>query len=99
MVIFENRVGEKKEYFTPNEIAKLWGRNPKFVATLCTRGRIKGARRIYDNWYIPSDAQSPPDARYGGFKRERVNEQGDRVRDKRYGKFKRQRVNKVKLEG
>lgn len=40
-----------------------WGVTKRYAAKLCETGRIPGAYKIRETWYIPADAQRPPDGR------------------------------------
>lgn len=47
------------EYTTVKEIAKKWGVTVAFVYIAAKAGRIPGAEKINDTWYIPKDAENP----------------------------------------
>ena len=48
---------------TTKEIAQKWGVSVTWVTILCKKGRIKGAVRDGNRWYIPEDAKKPADRR------------------------------------
>ena len=48
---------------TTKEIAHKWGVSVTWVTILCKEGRIKGAVRNGNRWYIPVDAKKPEDRR------------------------------------
>ena len=45
------------------EIAQKWEVSATWVAILCKKGRIKGAVRNGNRWYIPEDSKKPVDLR------------------------------------
>lgn len=48
---------------TTKEIALKWGVSVTWVTVLCKKGRIEGAIREGNRWYIPEDAKKPEDKR------------------------------------
>lgn len=44
---------------TTKEIALKWGVSVTWVTVLCKKGRIEGAIREGNRWYIPEDAKKP----------------------------------------
>ncbi len=46
-----------------NEIAQKWGVSVTWVTILCKQGRIPGAVRKGNRWFIPADAEKPGDKR------------------------------------
>ena len=48
---------------TTKEIALKWGVSVTWVTALCKKGRIEGAIREGNRWYIPEDAKKPEDKR------------------------------------
>ena len=48
---------------TTKEIAQKWEVSATWVAILCKKGRIKGAVRNSNRWYIPEDSKKPADLR------------------------------------
>lgn len=48
---------------TTKEIAQKWGVSVTWVTILCKKGRIEGAVRDGNRWYIPEDAKKPDDKR------------------------------------
>ena len=46
---------------TTKEIALKWGVSVTWVTVLCKKGRIEGAIREGNRWYIPEDAKKPED--------------------------------------
>lgn len=48
---------------TTKEIAQKWGVSAIWVTVLCKKGRIEGAVREGNRWYIPEDAKKPEDKR------------------------------------
>lgn len=48
---------------TAQEIADKWGVSPRYVQSLCQKGRIPGAERKGRDWMIPVDARRPLDGR------------------------------------
>ena len=51
------------EYLSIHQTADKWGISVRRVQTLCTNGRIPGAKKIGSFWVIPEDAVKPSDAR------------------------------------
>lgn len=51
------------ELVTINELSKDWGISRRRIQTLCTEGRIEGAKKIGSIWIIPSGAKKPNDLR------------------------------------
>ena len=50
-------------YISAKETATKWDISQRRVATLCSEGRIPGARKFGNAWMIPADAEKPSDAR------------------------------------
>lgn len=48
---------------TTKEIALKWGVSATRVTTLCKKGRVEGAVREANRWYIPEEAKKPKDKR------------------------------------
>lgn len=48
---------------TIKEIASKWGVSETWVTILCRQGRVFGAVKNKQKWFIPDDAQKPADAR------------------------------------
>ena len=48
---------------TTKEIALKWGVSATWVAILCKKGRIEGAIRKGNRWYIPENSKKPEDKR------------------------------------
>lgn len=48
---------------TTKEIALKWGVSVTWVTVLCKKGRIEGAIREGNRWYIPEDVKKPEDKR------------------------------------
>ena len=57
-----DKVSEKM-LLTTKEIAQKWGVSVTWVTILCKRGRIEGALRKGNRWYIPESAKKPEDRR------------------------------------
>ena len=51
------------EYLTISQTAEKWGLKGRWVTTLCSEGRIPGARKFGNAWMIPADAEKTSDAR------------------------------------
>ncbi len=51
------------DYITLAETAEKWGISNRRVQTLCSEGRIPGAKRMGNMWVIPIGAEKPVDAR------------------------------------
>ncbi len=51
------------EYFTIEELSKLWGLSQRRIQTLCAQGKIIGALRFGRDWMVPKNAQKPVDGR------------------------------------
>ncbi|MBE7075343.1 MAG: DNA-binding protein [Clostridiales bacterium] len=47
------------EYLTTNQIAELWGKSPRYVREVCSRGKVEGAILKDNSWCIPKDAKMP----------------------------------------
>ena len=45
------------------EIAALWGVSTRTVNDLCKKGKISGAEKKGNAWYLPDDAVKPEDKR------------------------------------
>ena len=48
---------------TTKEIALKWGVSATWVTTLCKKGRVEGAVREANRWYIPEETKKPKDKR------------------------------------
>lgn len=57
------------EYITVQEYAKISGRSEARVKLLCAEGRIPGAMKKGNRWFIPRTAELPADARFSGVKK------------------------------
>lgn len=51
------------EYMTIQAAAAKWGISERRIQTLCTTGRLEGARKFGRQWAIPVDVEKPSDAR------------------------------------
>lgn len=51
------------EYLSVRQIAEKWEISRRRVQTLCTEGRIPGAKRVGSYWAIPANAEKPKDER------------------------------------
>ncbi len=51
------------DYLTILQTAEKWGIKGRRVTTLCSEGRVPGAKKFGNVWMIPDDAQKPNDAR------------------------------------
>jgi len=51
------------EYLSITQTAEKWGLSGRRVLTLCTEGRIPGAKKVGSFWAVPADAEKPKDAR------------------------------------
>ena len=54
------------DYITVQEYAKINGRSEARIKALCTEGRIPGAMKKGNRWFIPRNSELPQDARYSG---------------------------------
>jgi len=48
---------------TIKEASLKWGISVRRISTLCSKGRIAGAKKIAGAWLLPKDAEKPADAR------------------------------------
>lgn len=55
--------GEKMEFMTASQAAKLWHISQRRVQILCAEGRIPGAFKLGDAWAIPANSSKPCDSR------------------------------------
>ncbi|MBU7006877.1 helix-turn-helix domain-containing protein [Phosphitispora fastidiosa] len=51
------------DWITPQQAAQLWGISARRIQSLCTKGRVKGARKLGRAWLIPKDTPKPIDGR------------------------------------
>jgi hypothetical protein len=51
------------EYLSAKEVAEKWNVSRRRVQILCEEGRIPGAFKLSDVWFIPKDAEKPADRR------------------------------------
>lgn len=51
------------EYLSAQHVAERWNTTVRRVTAWCREGRIPGARKSGKQWFIPSDAKKPLDAR------------------------------------
>lgn len=91
MIIFETRVGEKKEYLTAQEFSKIWNKNRQMIAIWCRNGRFPGAFKMGGSWFIPADTEYPEDMRYGKFARKLISSEISKD-GKKKRKYERKRV-------
>lgn len=54
------------DYVTVQEYAKISGRSEARVKLLCAEGRLPGAIKKGNRWFIPRTSELPPDARFAG---------------------------------
>ena len=52
------------DYISISQASELWCLSKRRVAVLCNEGRIDGAKRVGNQWIIPSNATKPKDARF-----------------------------------
>lgn len=50
-------------YKTVNEIAVEWKLKPRSVQIMCADGRIVGASKVGNMWFVPKNVEKPVDAR------------------------------------
>lgn len=55
---------ELSQYTTSRETAKRWGVCWAWVMQYLTAGRVSGAVKINNTWFIPKNAEKPADKRY-----------------------------------
>ena len=55
-----------EDYVTIQEYAKLHNRYETRIKKLCQEGRIPGAVKKGNRWFVPKNAPYPQDARYSG---------------------------------
>lgn len=51
------------DWITPQQAAQLWGISERRVQSLCTKGRVKDARKLGRTWLIPKSTPKPIDGR------------------------------------
>ncbi len=51
------------EYISIREAAKKWELTERRITALCRDGRLVGAKKVHNQWLIPSGAEKPLDAR------------------------------------
>lgn len=54
---------EMDGYMTIKETAELWELSPRWIQTLCAKGKIEGAIKFGHAWAIPRNANRPIDKR------------------------------------
>ena len=52
-----------EQFMTLKEASEQWGIGERRIRTLCSEGRVEGAKKIGPVWVIPSNAQKPEDNR------------------------------------
>ncbi|MDO4484165.1 MAG: helix-turn-helix domain-containing protein [Clostridia bacterium] len=50
-------------YMNIREAAEKWNVSPRHIQAYCASGRIKGAKKFSNVWFIPVKAEKPADAR------------------------------------
>ena len=51
------------DYLSIKQLSEKWGISKRRIQTLCSTGRIPGAKKVGYLWIIPDDAEKPVDAR------------------------------------
>lgn len=51
------------DWITPQQAARIWGISERRIQFLCTKGRVKGARKLGRAWLIPQNTPKPIDGR------------------------------------
>lgn len=51
------------DYLSIKQLSEKWGISKRRIQTLCSTGRIPGAKKVGYSWIIPGDAEKPVDAR------------------------------------
>ena len=51
------------DYLSIKQLSEKWGISKRRIQTLCSTGRIPGAKKVGSSWIIPDDAEKPVDAR------------------------------------
>ena len=51
------------DYLSIKQLSEKWGISKRRIQTLCSTGRIPGAKKVGYSWIIPDDAEKPVDAR------------------------------------
>lgn len=53
------------DFITIKEAAKQWNITPRRVQVLCSEGRVKGAFKHGNAWFIPKDTDKPEHKKRG----------------------------------
>ena len=51
------------DYLSIKQLSEKWGISKRRIQTLCSTGRIPGAKKVGYSWIIPDDSEKPVDAR------------------------------------
>ena len=51
------------DYLSIKQLSEKWGISKRRIQTLCSTGRIPGAKKVGYSWIIPDDAEKPVDGR------------------------------------
>ena len=51
------------DYLSIKQLSEKWGISKRRIQTLCSTGRIPGAKKVGYSWIIPDNAEKPVDAR------------------------------------
>ena len=51
------------DYLSIKQLSEKWGISKRRIQTLCSTGRIPGAKKVGYSWIIADDAEKPVDAR------------------------------------
>lgn len=61
------------DWYTTEELSKIWNISARRIGVLCANGRVTGAIKKGKTWLIPADAVKPLDGRYKDNKAKEVN--------------------------
>ena len=50
------------DYLSIKQLSEKWGISKRRIQTLCSTGRIPGAKKVGYSWIIPDDAEKTVDA-------------------------------------
>ena len=51
------------DYMTLKDASVKWGISPRMINYYCSAGRILGAEKIGNTWFLPKDSGKPNDNR------------------------------------
>ena len=85
------------EYINVHDMSLKWNMKERKVTSLCREGRIKGSKKIGNEWLIPSDSIKPIDKRTKEFDNNNISYSNSSDKVITYYKNKYKKLKEIKV--